>query len=150
MNYFDIQTNLINKYKIVIVEASTCRSRTHAHTDGTRRVCKWKKANSLASTFTLAHEIGHIMTFKSQMRRCESEYLATIWAIEELKKYNILVDEKIIKKYQYYIDMEKARGVRRGGSDYKDYNISNYDPREIEVLPIKEPKQPKPRKIRIL
>ncbi len=107
---------LIEKYNINIVENSTCKSRTHAHCDKTRRVCKWKKVNSINSLFTLAHEIGHIETNKSKYRRCEQEYYATKWAIETLKDYKINVPDKLIIKYQKYIDREWERGINKNGT----------------------------------
>ena len=148
--YLDIQEEVIKKYKIVIVENSNCWRRTHAHLDGTRRVCKWKQSNSLLSTFTLLHEVGHIMTFKSEMRRCESEYYATIWALEQCKKYGITVTEKIISDYQKYINNELRRGLNRNGSGYKEsYDLYDYDASEIEKLEIKEPKAPKPKFVKL-
>lgn len=140
MTYIEIQNEVIKKYKVVIVENSTCKTRTHAHCDGTRRICKWKQANSLKSTFTLLHEIGHIMTKTSKMRRCESEYYATIWALERCKEYGLNVIINIIYEYQRYIYMELDRGIRRGGTYDGTFDISNYNPTEIVELPIKEPK----------
>lgn len=141
-SYLEIQKEIIKNYKIVIIENSTCRTRTHAHCDGTRKVCKWKQANSFASTFTLLHEIGHIMTTTRKMRRAEEEYYATIWALERCKEYGIKVFDKFIKGYQKYIDMELDRGLRRGGNGYREsYNIYNYNPKEIVELKIEEPKQ---------
>ena len=121
MNYKDIQNEVIKKYRIDLCDGTRCKdgdwSRTHAHIKQ-RRVCKWKQANSIQSTFTLLHEIGHIENNRSGMRRAEEEYHATIWAINECKKYGIEVPQKIIEEYQAYIDMTKDRGVRRGGDDY--------------------------------
>lgn len=118
--YTDIQNHAIHRFNIDICDGTKCRNdwhRTHAHVKQ-RRVCKWKQANSIESTFTLLHEIGHIETYKSWMRRAESEYYATIWAIEAFRKYGLTVPDKIIKKYQDYIDREVDRGKRRGGKDY--------------------------------
>lgn len=115
-----IQQELVQKYDIDICNGTKCKNdwrRTHAHVKE-RRVCKWKQSNSITSTFTLLHEIGHIMTTKSTMRRCESEYYATVWALEEAKKYNIEIPLKTIEQYQKYIYMELDRGLRRGGSWY--------------------------------
>jgi hypothetical protein len=149
-SYLEIQKEVIENYKIVIVENSTCRCRTHAHCDGTRRVCKWKPLNSMASTFTLLHEVGHIMTYKSGMRRCEDEYYATIWALEKCKEYGLEVPEKIVISYQRYIDREKQRGLNRNGVGYGNYDLTNYDKSEIKELKIKEPKEVKPKRIRLL
>lgn len=120
MKYIDIQNAVIEKYRIDICDGSKCSNdwrRTHAHVKQ-RRVCKWKQTNSLDSTFTLFHEIGHIETTQSWMRRAESEFYATVWAIEELYIRGIKTPDKILEKYQRYIDMEKDRGLRRGGKDY--------------------------------
>lgn len=126
MKYIDIQNEVIKKYRIDICDGTKCRNdwrRTHAHVKQ-RRVCKWKQANSLESTFTLFHEIGHIETTKSWMRRAEEEFYATEWAIIELYLRGIDTPDKIIRVYQRYIDMEKSRGIRRGGKDYAELDLN--------------------------
>ena len=120
MRYIDIQNDVISKYRIDICDGTKCKDdwrRTHAHVK-IRRVCKWKQSNSVASTFDLFHEIGHIETSKTSMRRAEAEYYATVWAIERCKEYGIKIPEKVIKVYQDYIDLEIERGKRRGGTGY--------------------------------
>lgn len=113
----DIQNEVIKKYDINIVENSSCWSRTHCHIKG-RKVCKWKQTNSIQSTFTLFHEIGHIETTKSTMRRCESEYYATVWAINKCNEYELDIPTKTIEGYQRYIYRELDRGLRRHGKNY--------------------------------
>lgn len=117
--FTEIQQDIVKRYNIELCDGTLCKndwSRTHAHVKG-RRVCKWKVANSIQSTFTLLHEVGHVETTKSKMRRCESEYFATIWALNVAKEvYNLTIPYKIIKDYQDYINMEHDRGVRRGGN----------------------------------
>lgn len=121
MNYKQIQDEVVKKYRIDLCDGTRCKdgdwSRTHAHPKQ-RRVCKWKQANSVQSTFILLHEIGHIVNNQSWMRRAEQEYYATVWAIEECEKYGISIPQKIIDDYQEYIDMTADRGVRRGGTGY--------------------------------
>ena len=120
MTYTEIQNEIINKYNIDICDGSKCQNdwrRTHAHVKE-RRVCKWKQSNSIVSTFTLLHEVGHIETTTNKMRRCEAEYYATVWAIEKCKEYGIKIPSKVIKKYQDYVDMEMRRGLRRNGGNY--------------------------------
>lgn len=122
MKFIEIQNEVIKKYRIDICNGTKCSNdwgRTHAHVKE-RRVCKWKQSNGIKSTLTLFHEIGHIETTKSSMRRCESEYYATIWAIEKLKEYGILnkVSDEQKRLYQNYIYMELDRGIRRGGKGY--------------------------------
>ena len=58
------------------------------------------------------------MTKTSKMRRCESEFYATVWAIQELNKYELKVPEKQLNAYQRYIYRELDRGLRRGGDNY--------------------------------
>lgn len=128
MTFAEIQTDLIHRYRIDLCDGTRCDdgdwSRTHAHVKK-RRVCKWKQANSIQSTFTLMHEIGHIETTTGSMRRCEEEYFATVWAIERCREYGLDVPPKIISQYQRYIDNELARGIRRGGKNY---------PKELKLL----------------
>ena len=123
--YLDIQSDIINQYNIDLCDGEKCQNdwrRTHAHIKE-RRVCKWKCANSIQSTFALLHEIGHIETTKSKMRRAEAEYHATIWAMIKCEECGLTVPEQIIKKYQNYIDTEVDRGKRRGGSGYGDLTL---------------------------
>lgn len=127
MDYKRIQEEVIRHYDIDMCDGTKCSdgdwSRTHAHVRE-RRVCKCKCANSIQSTFTLFHEIGHIETTKAKMRRCEAEYYATVWAIDKCKEYGLKIPQKTIDEYQEYIDMEKDRGVRRHGSNYtSDLNL---------------------------
>ena len=112
MKYIDIQNEVVKKYRITLDPFSNCWSRTHAHIRE-RKVCKWVQTNSISSTFALLHEVGHIETTKSWMRRCESEYYATVWAIEKCKEYGITIPDNIVTKYQRYIYNERDRGERR-------------------------------------
>lgn len=125
MNYAEIQEDVISRYRVDICDGTKCKNdwrRTHAHIK-IRRVCKWKKANSIQSTFTLFHEIGHIETTKSGMRRAEEEYYATKWAMETCKEYGLDIPQSVIDVYQKYIDMEIARGMRRGGKGYGNLKL---------------------------
>ncbi len=117
--YIEIQNDVVARYNIELCDGTLCSndwSRTHAHVKQ-RRVCKWKQVNSIQATFELLHEIGHIETTKSRMRRCESEYYATVWALNEARDYyKLVIPNKTVNFYQDYIFMERARGVRRGGN----------------------------------
>ena len=138
--YIEIEKELISKYKILIIENSSCRSRMHAHYDGSRRICKWSPSNSIVNLFELAHEIGHIMTKTSKMRRCESEFYATVWAIQELNNYELQIPEKQLNAYQRYIYRELDRGLRRGGGD--DLPIEEVDLRNALTIDLKLKKIP--------
>ena len=128
--YLDVQDDIIKQYNIDLCDGEKCKNdwrRTHAHIKE-RRVCKWKCANSIQSTFALLHEIGHIETTKSKMRRAEAEYHATVWAIEKCEECGLQIPDTIINQYQKYIDMELERGKRRGGSGYGDLVLIKQDP----------------------
>lgn len=123
MNYKDIQNEVVKRYRVDLCDGTKCTDgdwdRTHAHPKQ-RRVCKWKQANSVVSTFHLLHEVGHIETTKSGMRCCEAEYYATKWAIEIMREYGLIgkVTDKLKRLYQEYIYRELDRGKRRGGKSY--------------------------------
>lgn len=122
MTYRLIQEDAIRRFRITIDEYSTCRHRMHAHVKE-RRICKWHPKSSALSTFELLHEIGHVETKTGTMRRCESEYAATQWALERCKEYGIEVPDSIVQRYQDYIWRELERGLRRNGnfpSDMKE------------------------------
>ena len=122
MKYTDIQNDIVKRYRITLDPNSKCWSRIHAHIRE-RRICKWHPKNSAESTFDLLHEVGHIETTKTGMRRAEAEYHATVWALERAKEYGFTVPEKTIQVYQDYIDRERDRGIRRGGTGYYEMNI---------------------------
>lgn len=117
--YIEICEDAVCRFHIDLCDGTKCLndwSRMHAHVK-LRRVCKFKFRNSINAVFDLLHEIGHIETTLSSMRRCESEYFATVWAIKTAKEvYHLEFPESIIKRYQEYINREWDRGKRRGGN----------------------------------
>ncbi len=117
MTYREIQDDVIKRYRVTINTPSTCRGRMHAHIRE-RKVCKWCSKNSVVSTFDLFHEIGHIETTKSTMRRAEEEYHATLWALDRCREYGVKIPRKVWARYNDYIQREKDRGIRRGGNGY--------------------------------
>lgn len=121
----EIQNEVITKYRITINTHSKCRHRMHAHIR-TRMVCKWEQKSSIQATFDLFHEVGHIETTKSWMRRAESEYYATTWAIDKCNEYCLKIPKKIIADFQRYIEMERDRGERRGGKGYGELDLYKY------------------------
>ena len=115
IDYIALQNKVISDFNVVIVPNSDCWSRMHAHCkDGSRRICKWKQANSYSSLFDLLHETGHLETWTTTLKRCESESLATKWAINKLRKLGLPIKRKKTQAYKDYIAMTYQRGVRRG------------------------------------
>ena len=125
MTLKEIQDEVIAKYRIKIEPHSKCWRRMHAHVKQ-RKICKWIQKSSLQCTFDLFHEIGHIETTTSSMRRAESEYYATIWAIDRFNEYNLEVPDNVMRVYHEYIQEEIARGKRRGGTGYGELDIYKY------------------------
>lgn len=116
MKFVDIQKEVIERYNIKINKDSKCWTRTHAHVKE-RMICKWEPKNGIVTTFSLFHEIGHIETKESWMRRCESEYHATVFAINLLNEYGLTLPKKVYDLYQDYIWRERERGIRRHGKN---------------------------------
>lgn len=67
--------------------------------------------------FDLLHEIGHCMTNEKGMKRCLEEYLATQWALDHMKKYNVKITRKRIEKFQKYIFKWREIGIKHGGKN---------------------------------
>ncbi len=120
--YLRIQNEVIARYRVIICENSSCRSRMHVHMK-TRTVCKWRPRNSAEATFDLLHEIGHLEANRPGMRRAEEEYSATVWALERCAEYGIEISLRTWNRYQQYIFMERDRGIRRGGRGFGDLNL---------------------------
>lgn len=122
MTLQEIQNEVIRKYHITIDTDSKCRQRMHAHVKE-RRICKWKQKNSIQATFDLLHEIGHIETTKSKMRRMEAELYATVWAIDKCREYGLEIPRSVWNTYHEYIKTELKRGQRRGGKHYPPIHL---------------------------
>ena len=131
MTFTEIQNEVIDKYCIKIEERSKCYGRMHAHVRE-RKICKWHPKASVQCTFDLFHEIGHIETTKSWMRRAEEEYYATCWAIDRCKEYKIDIPKSVLHVYQRYVLLEVARGLRRGGNGYAYEGMNLYKYAGIE------------------
>ncbi len=125
MNFREIQNDVIQKYQIKLDPHSTCYRRTHAHPKE-RRICKWIPKSSFKSTFTLFHEVGHVETKTASMRRSESEYYATCWAIDRCREYGLSIPENEIYDYQEYVLEEIRRGKRRHGGGYGVLDLYKY------------------------
>ena len=64
--------------------------------------------------FALLHEIGHVKTNTIKQKRCEQEYLATQWALDESKNWGFKVSKNTIKVYQSYIWDWREKGIKMG------------------------------------
>lgn len=65
------------------------------------------------SVFTLLHEIGHI--FKdNDIRLCIREYLATVWAINESKNFDLMITDTEKTEWQEYIYICRNKDINNG------------------------------------
>jgi len=113
MNYKKIQEQLVLDFKIIMDPESKCWSRTHAHCKE-RKICKLRIKESYGSLFSLLHEIGHIETDKSNMKRAEQESVATLWARTKIQELRLPVKRNVMNKYKAYITNTYRAGVRHG------------------------------------
>lgn len=67
--------------------------------------------------FALLHEIGHVLTNTTKMKRCLQEYLATQWAIEKAREIGLPVSKSTIRCYQNYIWKWRERSIKAKGKD---------------------------------
>ena len=115
----EIQNEILNKYKNVIDfrvsndQIACCYIK--------EKIVYIYQKNWLNPTnealFDLLHEIGHILTNTSKMKRCEQEFYATQWAIEELRKYNIKLNKKRKDEFQQYIWKWRETGIKLKGKN---------------------------------
>ena len=117
MSYVERQAGLIKDFRVKHLPNSKCWRRTHAHSDGSRRICKHQVKESYASLWTLLHEIGHLETSTKGMARAEQEAGATNWCIDWLRQNGLPVRRKYRTFYKRYIqqclDRAKRRGLKR-------------------------------------
>ena len=66
------------------------------------------------SIFTLLHEIGHIYINNDDERRCVNEYLATVWAINNIRDYNLEINDIEKKEWQDYIYVCRNKDINNG------------------------------------
>lgn len=125
MTHRQIQDDIIKRYRITLDPNSKRLKQAHAYPKE-RRVCNWIREDTIRSTFTLLHEAGHVETHKTNMRRSESEWYATTWAIDRAKEYGLKIPYPILYAYQHYILLEIYKGLRRHGSGYGEMNLYRY------------------------
>jgi len=67
--------------------------------------------------FAFMHEIGHIQTNVSNMKRCMQEYLATQWALDKSKEIGFAVPTIYISTYQNYIWRWRDKSIKANGKN---------------------------------
>jgi hypothetical protein len=94
---------------------SGCAWRVY-HDDG--RVVNWIEAPVPRTPISLAiflHEVGHhVIGFERYKRRCEEEYHVWVWALRAMRKYGIIPDEKVQRRFQLSMQYAVKKAMRRG------------------------------------
>jgi len=94
---------------------SGCAWRAYYH-DG--RVINWIEAPFPKTPISLAiflHEVGHhVIGFHTYKVRCEEEYHAWLWAINEMAKLGVEPDERVKRRFDLSMQYAVGKALRRG------------------------------------
>lgn len=86
------------------------------HADG--KVVNWIESpypKSLVSFAIFLHEIGHhVIGFKKYKKRCEEEYFAWRWAIDEMRRIDIRPDEIVLERFNHAMQIAVDVSLKRG------------------------------------
>ena len=94
---------------------SGCAWRVY-HADG--RSVNWIESPYPKTPISLAiflHEVGHhVIGFDRYKRRCEEEYHAWVWAIDQMKRLGISPDDRVLRRFDLSMQYAIGKAVRRG------------------------------------
>lgn len=86
------------------------------HADG--RVIRWIESPYPRTPISLSlflHEVGHhVIGFEAYPTRCEEEYHAWNWAMEQMRSISVPPDGKVILRYELSMRYEVEKAIRRG------------------------------------
>lgn len=104
MDYMKIQNDIFDEYNKYSV-APTVANRASAVIGSNIIIFPISKRENPDenSIFDLLHEIGHLETNSASMKTVDKEFLATVWAIEKIKEYNIKLSKERKELWQNYI-----------------------------------------------
>lgn len=82
------------------------------------RVLNWIEAPYPKTPISLAiflHEVGHhAIGFDVYKRRCEEEYHAWQWAIQQMRRYGVPIDYRVQRRYEMSMRYAVGKAMRRG------------------------------------
>jgi hypothetical protein len=85
---------------------------------GDGRVVRWVEAPLPRTPLSLAvflHEVGHhIIGFEQYKQRCEEEYHAWRWALDEMHRLGVEPTEKVLARYRLSMQYAVGKALRRG------------------------------------
>ena len=94
---------------------SGCAWRVY-HADG--RVVNWIEAPVPRTPISLAiflHEVGHhVIGFDRYKRRCEEEYHAWLWALQQMRELGIEQDDRVRRRFAASMEYAVSKAMRRG------------------------------------
>ena len=86
------------------------------HPDG--RTVNWIEAPVPRTPISLAiflHEVGHhAIGFDRYKRRCEEEYHAWVWALDQMRAAGVLPDVRVNRRFESSMRYAVDKAVRRG------------------------------------
>ena len=79
---------------------------------GSERCARPKSPISLA---IFLHEVGHhAIGFEAYKRRCEEEYHAWTWALEQMRALGVQPDERVRQRFQLSMSYAVGNALRQG------------------------------------
>ena len=88
------------------------------------RVIRWIESPYPRTPISLAiflHEVGHhVIGFERYKRRCEEEYHAWAWAIEQMQSLGIEPDAHVLERFQLSMEYAVGKALRRGIKELPD------------------------------
>jgi hypothetical protein len=94
---------------------SGCAWRVYHH-DG--RVVNWIESPVPKTPISLAiflHEVGHhAIGFNTYKKRCEEEYHVWVWALNQMRQFGVMPDQRCHKRFQLSMQYAVGKAVRRG------------------------------------
>jgi hypothetical protein len=96
---------------------------------GDGRVTRWIEAPYPRTPLSLAiflHEVGHhVIGFDCYKQRCEEEFFAWKWALDEMRRLKIEPTEKVLNRYnlsmQYAVGKAMRRGIKKLPTTLKEF-----------------------------
>jgi len=86
------------------------------YTDG--RTIRWIESPLPKTPISLSiflHEVGHhVIGFNRYRTRCQEEYHAWIWAIEQMKQLGVPPDGRVMRRFELSMRYAVGKAVRRG------------------------------------
>jgi hypothetical protein len=82
------------------------------------QIIKWIEAPPPRTSISLCiflHEVGHhVIGFNVYKRRCEEEYYAWQWAIDQMRELGVEPDARTLARFQLSMRYAVGKAVRRG------------------------------------